>query len=353
MNKKFFFFSVAALFMTMLFIKNSELTATCAKNGLETCFLTIIPSLFPFMVMSEILCECGCLELFGKLLGKPLSRIYKLSESTMMAVLSGLIFGFPVGTRAVISLYDKKEISADELNIALGFCGIPSFGFLVNVMGKSLFSNKGFGIFMYIVAIFSALISGLLFSQKKAITLTPLKVINGKQTASEILTAAISSAIRSIITLCSYVIFFSCVVGTVSSCVSSKLFGSLLGITLELSSGTLSSSQIGGITGVALCGVAVGWSGISVHCQTIALISDRTANFSYYFIQKLFQGIICGIFAVLYSLITDFAPPVADLSVFSQVFSPNYVAVTFIIFSICFFIYQKAMLTQKSPNAKH
>ena len=72
MNKKFFMPSILALFLTVMFIRNSELTALCVKRGLESCFLTIIPSLFPLMVISELLCRFGIFEFLEKFIGKRL-----------------------------------------------------------------------------------------------------------------------------------------------------------------------------------------------------------------------------------------------------------------------------------------
>lgn len=353
MNKKYFLPATAAIFTAALFIKNSELTVLYVKKGLETCFLTIIPSLFPFMVVSEILCACGALDIIGRILGKPLKPILGLSEKSTAAVLSGLVFGFPIGTRALTSLYDKEEISQEELTTAIGFCGIPSFGFIVNVMGITLFSNRSFGVFMYITAIFSALISGIVFSKRKKreykfVAPTPQK----EKRVSEIVTQSISSATAAIITLCAYIIFFSCIVGGVSDALLSKSMGAFIGAALELSSGILSSAEMGGLVGMALCGFTVGWSGFSVHCQTAALVADRVSSYSKYLIQKLFQGILCAVGAVSYSFITDFKPTPAGLAVFSPIFTPEYTAIVFILFFLCLSACKKSILNTKSPNVK-
>ena len=350
MNKKFFLPSVAAFFIAALFIKNSELTVLYVKKGLETCFLTIIPSLFPFMVVSEILCECGALDVIGRIFGKPFKRILGLSEKSTAAVLSGLVFGFPIGTRALTSLYDKKEISQEELTYAIGFCGIPSFGFIVNVMGITLFSNKGFGLFMYAEAIFSALISGIVFSGRRShgyqfVAPTPTK----EKRVSEIITDSISSATGAIITLCAYVVFFSCIVGCVSDTLLTKPMGAVIGAVLELSSGILAGAETGGLIGIALCGFTIGWSGFSVHCQTVALVSDRVTGYAKYLMQKLFQGALCALGAIGYTVMTDFEPSPTNIAVFSPVFTPEYTAIVFILFFLCLSGCKKRLLHTKKP----
>ena len=335
LSKKYILPLFASLFIAALFLKNSELTIGYVRQGLERCFLTIIPSLFPFMVVAEILCECGAPSFLGALFGKK-SRIFGVSPKSLAAILAGLILGFPIGTRALIGLYDKNEISKDELTHAVGFCGIPSFGFIVNVMGISIFSNKLFGISTYLCAILSALISGLVFSPREKVNykfVTP--ATQNKKSSAEIITGAISSATGATITLCAYVVFFSCVVGCISSSGIPRLAGAFAGAFLELSAGASACADVGGLSGAALCGFTVGWSGLSVHFQAMALLSDRVKSYKKYFFQKLFQGALCAIFALFFALLTDFSPKSATAPAVSLFFSPEYTVVCIILFFVC------------------
>lgn len=45
----------------------SDTSAAAAKEGLELCFNVIIPSLFPFFVMSSLVVELGFAEKLGRL----------------------------------------------------------------------------------------------------------------------------------------------------------------------------------------------------------------------------------------------------------------------------------------------
>ncbi len=348
MNKKFFLPSVAAIFTAAFFIKNSALTASYIQKGLETCLLTVIPSLFPFMVVSEVLCECGALEFLGRLIGKRVPRLWGLSRKSFAAVTAGLIFGFPIGTRALVSLYDNGEISKDEFGHAVGFCGIPSFGFIVGVMGESFFSSKSFGIFMYVTAVLSALISGILFKKgvQSKYEFMPTSAPQ-KKNLSQILTDAISSSTGAIIVLCAYVVFFSCIIG----CISEKLFssdaGTVAGSLLELTAGIKASASIGGAFGVALCGFTVGWSGFSVHLQAMALTADRVESFTRYFVQKLFQGLLCALAAVAFSHLAHFTPA-GTAAVFSSIFTPEYSVIMFMLFFFCLFHSKKHLIKIKN-----
>ncbi len=347
---------LASLFMCALLIKNAELTIGFVKKGMENCFLTVIPSLFPFMIISEMLSESGILSFFGKF-GERLSRkLFGLSSSAASAVLLGLLLGFPMGTKALVSLYDQGEISQSELERAIGFSGIPSFAFIVNAVGISLLGSKRLGIALYISALSAAIISGIIFKPRKVEPFSPhpQKTMTIKKGLSEIITGAISSATNSTILLCAYVIFFSAVVGCISSGLGLvSAGGALLGSFLELSTGASSSAAIGGRLGIALCGFTIGWSGLSVHFQTAALVGTRLSNYFSYALSKLLQGMICCLSALAFSYLDNLRlpEPAETVSAFAPIFPAEYTAILLIFFFICAVSSTKNTAHRKSPKS--
>lgn len=333
-NKKYFIPITVCLFLVALFIKNSSLASVYTKKGLEICFLTIIPSLFPLMVVSDALCNFGFFDLLGKYQGNISKKLFGLSKCSFPAVLSGLILGFPVGARALISLYDNKKISKRELEQALGYSGIPSFAFLSNAVGASIFGSTKFGIYLYFCAIASALITGIIFKKDVCDDTKEYGQISHRKPVSKIITSAISSSASSTVVLCAYVVFFSAVVG----CLSESLYinetkKALIGSFLELSTGTLNSGKVGGILGSVICGACVGWSGLSVHFQTMALCDGKITNYKIYLLEKTVQSIFCGVLSLLYALLIGIeSSSQADVNVFFKIYKLEYSALMIVIF---------------------
>ena len=305
LNKKQITPILAAIFLTALFMKNPPLATSGVKLGMERCLSTLIPSLFPFMVLSGILVECNVLSLLNTLWGKKSEYIFGLSGKAFSAVVSGLIFGFPIGTVALIGLCDRNEISKDELRHAIGFCGIPSFGFTVNVVGYSLFSDRDFGVFLYFSSLISALLVGAVTRPEKN-AIEKLSTVVKKQIKSipEIITSSVYSSSKSILTLCAYVVLFSCISESVLAVFDVHgLFSALIGGLLELTCGVSESSGLVGIQKFILCGFALGWSGLSVHIQTMAFVGNRAENFSKYFLQKSLMALLCAASSIFFFLL--------------------------------------------------
>lgn len=338
-NKKHFVPVIICVFLAILFIKNAPLASFYTKKGLEACFLTIIPSLFPLMVVSDALLELGFFEIIGRLQGNLGKKFFGISKDGFNAVLSGLILGFPVGARSLISLYDEGKISKNELTRTLGFSGIPSFAFLTSAVGASIFGSFKFGFFLYLSAIFSALITGIVFKKGKSTTNEVIQYkASIRKPLSKIITSAISASASATVILCAYVVFFSTVVECLSNSTAiDETKKAIIGSFLELSTGTLNSGVVGGSLGATICGASIGWSGLSVHFQTMSLCDGRITKYNTYLLEKAMQGIICGILSFLYAVTIGFPTnTAADISVFSKLYGIEYSAIMIVVFIFSF-----------------
>ena len=61
------FFAIISVFLPILFLRNSELAVAYVGAGLRLCAATIIPALFPFLVLSELIVSGGVARKAGRL----------------------------------------------------------------------------------------------------------------------------------------------------------------------------------------------------------------------------------------------------------------------------------------------
>ena len=314
-------FCLMSTFCLVLILRNAEAAIEYMGRGLILCATTVIPSLFPFMVLSELLVSSGAGEAFGRLFSRMMRKIFSLSGAGASAVFLGSMCGFPVGARTAVALLDKNAISKAECEHLLTFVNNPSSAFLVTAVGISLYGNRKLGITLYGVVLGCGLLVGLLSrfllrKGKKSVEHPHFPSglhIGGVET----FTGAISSATTGMLTVCAYVIFFSAVTGALSCAVGTNSPASELGYTLfcgllEMTGGigqaaTLSNRGLG----LVLTAAFAGWSGISVHCQIIALCSGRGISFKPYLLAKAVQGGLCALVTVV---ILQWNPSLLDTS---------------------------------------
>lgn len=139
------FFCLMSTFCFVLILRNPDVAIEYMGRGLSLCARTVIPSLFPFMVISELMVRSGAGESLGRLFSRPMRYLFGLSGAGCTAVVLGSLCGFPVGARTAVALYDRNAISRRECEHLLTFCNCPSSAFLVTAVGVSLFGNRRLG----------------------------------------------------------------------------------------------------------------------------------------------------------------------------------------------------------------
>ena len=68
-----------------------------AKDGLALCFNVIVPSLFPFFVLSSLVVDLGLAAYLGRALEGLMRPLFRVSGSCAAAVALGFIGGYPLG----------------------------------------------------------------------------------------------------------------------------------------------------------------------------------------------------------------------------------------------------------------
>ena len=77
------------------------------KDGLSLCGNVILPSLFPFFVLSSLVVELGMSRCLGRLFQPVMAPLFRVNGACASAVALGFIGGYPVGARTAIALYEN------------------------------------------------------------------------------------------------------------------------------------------------------------------------------------------------------------------------------------------------------
>ena len=297
----FCFFGIFSLFLT---IRNPEAAIGFVSDGLRLCAGTVIPSLFPFLVVSELLVLSGTGEAIGRLLSGPFRKVFGVSGLGFTVFFLGSLCGFPVGARTAISYFDRGLLGKKETERLLTFTNNPSSAFLISAVGVSLFGSQFFGTALFGVTLLSAVLVGFfgrfilrgdeedpVFRRAPA---TQIRTVVG------VFTGAVTNATDSMLRVCSYVVFFTALTGTMrlflDAVQASDVIAAALGGILELTTGVGSAAGLAERhVGAILAAFFSGWAGLSVHMQILSITDGRGLCYRPYFLAKLFQGILAAL----------------------------------------------------------
>lgn len=303
------FFCLMSTFCFALILRNPDVAVEYMGRGLTLCARTVIPSLFPFMVISELLVQSGAGEALGRLFSRPMRTLFGLSGAGSTAVVMGSLCGFPVGARTAVALYDRNVISRRECEHLLTFCNCPSSAFLITAVGVSLFGNRRLGSVLYFCVLGVSFLVGFamrfFLRRGEAGRDHPHYPSGLHPGGAAMFTSSVSGAATGMLTVCAYVIFFSTLSGTlsclarVSGGMEPHLFAMLSGF-LEMSGGIGEASCLpGGHAALILTAAIAGWSGLSVHCQIASICAGRGISLRPYILAKAIQSVLCAAFMAL------------------------------------------------------
>lgn len=264
-----------------------------ALNGLKLSATTVVPSVFPFILLTDLAVGFIRFE-SAKPLRSCFEKIFKINGCGLSAFTSGILGGFPLGAHRAIRLYEDGRISKGECERLMGFANNASPGYVIAAVGTGMLGSARIGICLYAITVISAVISGVIVGIKEKYT--HFSDINYGQNYSFVNSVKSASAIC--ISIIGFVTAFSVMLGAMQ-----RLFG---GVVLTLAVAPLfeignavamlsKSSLLPHALKMAAIAFAISFSGLCVYFQTAALTDGRDLSMRYYITAKLLQGALAAV----------------------------------------------------------
>ena len=283
------------------FLVFSPKSAELVKSGISLCIGTVIPSVFPFMVISSLVVSLGAGRDIGTLFSFPLRLIFGGSSSAACPVFLGLVCGYPTGAFTAAAMLDKGEITKKELSRLLTFINVPSAAFVIGGVGAGMLGSSKLGLCIYFSVLLSAVtvgVAGRFFSKENG-GKSSVRIVRESIPLSRAIPDAIRSAAVNMMCISACVITFSSLSGLICSLplISSAPDWAKAVITgfFEVSSGARSASITQKLAPLLVSSVCA-WSGLSVHMQIISACRGRGISFTPFFISKAAQAVLAPVY---------------------------------------------------------
>lgn len=220
--------------LTVLFVFFPKITSEGVKKGLEISVFSLVPSLFPYILISGIFQKSGASEVVSDVIYRFFKKILRFSKNGCGGFVLSLFCGYPSGAKISSELLKNNEISEKEA-IRLFLVGnIPGFGFCVSFL-NSKYKN---GLKIYFSYIITALILNFVFSFfLKETKISPRTKKEEKNLFFKTVTDSITSASQTMLNLCGFVCFFSALSYVLGNFIKNKKLYALTNAFLEISSG--------------------------------------------------------------------------------------------------------------------
>ena len=310
---------LALLLSTLCLMFYPQDAMAAAREGLKLCYNVIIPSLFPFFVLSALVVDLGLAGHLGRALEGVMRPLFNVPGACASAFALGFVGGYPVGARTALQLYQEGMCTKTEAERLLSFCNNSGPAFILGVVGAGVFASSRVGVLLYLGHAAASVCVGLLFRFYKAGKGGSRERRAAPRFEAKRFTTAFTDAIKnsflSVLNICAFVVFFTVVIkllflsGVLPGL--ARLLGTLLAplgfsqawaerlLTgfLELSSGVWTLSGAGSMAGrLSMAAFMLGWAGISVHCQVLSFIGGSGLSVKTYILGKLLHGGLSALF---------------------------------------------------------
>ena len=258
----------AAGVLGILLLAAPEAAAEGFASGTALCLASVLPALFPFFVVCELLTAAPPP---ARLL-RPLQRLLGLeAPEAAQAVALSWLGGYAVSAQLAGRLYGAQRISRRDARrlLLLGCCSGP--GFVIGCVGGLLLGRLQLGVLLYAAQLAANLAATAcldLFSAsgRPSRAFSAARPAPPAPTVQQVsISTAITSAVTSSLSVCGCVVFFRIVGAVILSFL--PLPPLLLSAALEISAGCADAAARGGQIALYGCCAVLSLLGLSVWSQ--------------------------------------------------------------------------------------
>lgn len=202
--------SICLFFFLCLMLLFPDEASTGTRYGLLLWYNSVVPALFPFMVLSNLLVHAGGIDVLMTPVHKLLYPWLPITENGCYVLLTGLFCGCPMGAKTCADFVKTERISPEEGSFLLAACNQPSPMFLLGYV-LPLFSGS-VSATGFLFSIYFPLLILLLISKKKVHGNDLKNATNTNISSNDTSFSFDESIMQSVEVLCrvgGYLVFFS------------------------------------------------------------------------------------------------------------------------------------------------
>ena len=313
------FFSVIIFAIMLIIISNPKRYTSGTIAGLKLFFTSVLPGLFPFMLLTKLLTELNFVLHLSQKLNKPANFLFHTSGLGFYTLIMSILSGYPIGAKIISELYTKGMISESEAKKMSVFCTTSGPIFVIGAIGVGMFCSMKIGIIIYLAHIISSIVLGIVYAyfHKNSIqplTLSPIKKhdnIFGECVLQTINSLFVVGAYITIFYLISELLdglkFFNALTYILSPIITflnidASTTKSILCGILEVTRGAKELSQKTNVFSICACTGILSFSGISIIMQSMVFLKQAKIKMHNFVLTKVMHSILSIIICYLLCL---------------------------------------------------
>lgn len=316
--------SVIFAALIIFLLSNSYILNTSLKQNVELFLYKLLPAVFPYIFLTNVLIESGLIYHLSFGLSKVASKVFHIPKHCCPAVIISLLMGYPNAAKYIDSLYKNNAICPKQAQMLIGFTSNASPAYILTTIGISFYSSITLGVILLASHMLSSLILGILLGIKyKNIIQQTSNIsytLSKKTKGFEIISNSIFGTLKTLGVIFCFMAIFSSISNLICTTLNlsanvSCIISSLAEITNGLSA--VSFSTLGENTKILVTSFALSFGSFMILYQIYAVAHTCKVSFSIFLKHKVLHGTLSAIITYILIKVLDFKLPTK--SVFSNI----------------------------------
>lgn len=301
-------FPFGLIFLFFLMLSFPQAVFHGASEGLLLWFQIVLPTLLPFVVLSNLLIHTNSISVLSRILGPFFQKIFHTSSHGSFAVLAGFLCGYPVGAKVTSELLLAERITKQEGRYLLSFCNNTSPMFIVSYIVWQTLKDSTLLFPTVFILFLSPILCSFFFrnirkkkSQEKTIPINTQSL--SIRFNFELFDICIMDGFETITKIGGYIILFSILVSLFQLLpIQSAFFQNILLPMLEITNGIpmLAKSALSDTQKYVLILSLTSFGGWCSIAQTKSIIQHCDLPIIPYILEKLATALVTSFLAFLY-----------------------------------------------------
>lgn len=311
--------TVICTLLILNIVLKPEISLNSALTGVHLFVNSVFVSIFPFLVLINIMIHYNGVHIYSKILGNILCKPLRLPKECSVVLTVSILCGYPLGAKYACDLYEKKYIDHSTCERLISIASNPSPLFVIGAVGTSMLKNPTLGLLLIISSYLSCVVIAILIPPKKhAINNKKVyssSMTNTNLTIGDVLKSSIDNAFKVAISIGGFIIFFSVISSIIKNNIlidivlkyiceilniqKETIQGLFLG-SVEMTNGCsiLSNLNLNDMYKLAIISFLITFSGLSIISQTYSITYKYNFSLISYIKKKFIQGFISSLITI-------------------------------------------------------
>lgn len=274
----------------LLILINSNQIINNVKESSVMFILKIFPSLFPTMILGNLLIKNNVYLIVPNLIKKIFNKLFNFNDTITGIFIMSMLTGTPSNAIYINDYLNKNLINEKQAENLLCITHFINPLFVVGGVGIGIFNNVKIGFLLLLLLWISNFIKAYI-NRKSFITNLNKNDIYIQESFVKTLTSSIKVSINSLLMIFGIVITFNILVTLISNIFNFSLFTNfIINAMLEMTGGIIKLSylNINIIIKFILSYFILNFGGLCIHMQALSMIENKKIRYFKYLIFRLF-----------------------------------------------------------------